>query len=408
MNEEFKSGWMAKKIEIVPLNDLVPYEKNFNRHPRSQIRQIINSIEEFGWTNPILIDKDQGIVAGHGRFEAAKQMGLLDVPVIKLDHLSDTQKRAFLIADNQIQRNSDFDHDLLADELISLREDDFDLDLLGFDEEQLLDILPEETEESGGSSEVDDVPETEKNEFNVERGQVWLLGRHRIICGDATDAEDYQKLMAGEEADLWITDPPYNVSYEGETAEKLTIQNDTMEDGDFRGFLKKAFQAAKDCLRPGASFYIWHADSEGYNFRGACFDVDLKIRQCLIWLKDSMVMGRQDYHSKHEPCLYGWKDGAGHFWNSDRKQTTVLEFIRPKRNDVHPTMKPVDLIAYQMKNNSKKGELVLDCFLGSGTTLMAAEREGRKCYGLQIDPHYCSVIIKRWQDYTGQEAKLAD
>lgn len=226
------------------------------------------------------------------------------------------------------------------------------------------------------------------------------------MCGDSTVLNDVQKLMGGALADMLLTDPPYNVAYKGKTKDKLTIENDQMDNENFRQFLQDAFKNADAVMKCGAAFYIWHADSEGYNFRGACFDIGWKVRQCLIWNKNSMVLGRQDYHWKHEPCLYGWKDGAGHNWYSDRKQTTILDFDRPARNAEHPTMKPVALFAYQIGNNTKAGDIVLDLFGGSGTTIMAAEQNDRKGYVMEYDPRYVDVIIKRWEDFTGQKAVL--
>lgn len=237
-------------------------------------------------------------------------------------------------------------------------------------------------------------------------GKLTLKSRHRLLCGDSTKAEDVERLMAGSKADLWLTDPPYNVDYTGKTKAALKVANDSMEDSQFRNFLFNCFTASFSVMKPGAAFYIWHADSEGYNFRGAVVDCKQKVRQCLVWKKQTMVMGRQDYHWKHEPCLYGWKDGASHQWFSDRKQTTVLEFDRPSRSEDHPTMKPVSLIAYQIGNSLGPQGLVYDSFLGSGTTLIAAEQLGRKCYGMEISPQYCDVIVKRWEALTGKTATL--
>jgi len=227
------------------------------------------------------------------------------------------------------------------------------------------------------------------------------------MCGDSTSIDDIEKLIDGSLVDMWLTDPPYNVAYEGKTKDALKIQNDSMSNDSFRQFLRDAYVAADTAMKPGAVFYIWHADSEGFNFRGAAFDAGWKVRQCLIWKKSTIVMGRQDYHWKHEPCLYGWKDGAGHLWAADRKQSTVLEFDKPSRNGDHPTMKPVSLFEYQMLNNTKGGDIVLDSFGGSGTTLIAAEKNGRVARIMELDPRYCDVIIKRWQDFTGKEAILS-
>jgi site-specific DNA-methyltransferase (adenine-specific) len=247
-------------------------------------------------------------------------------------------------------------------------------------------------------------PDAEPVPTTCKAGDVWQLGNHRLMCGDSTKAEDVAKLMQGEQADLWLTDPPYNVAYEGGTG--MTIMNDSMEDGKFREFLRGAYSAADSMMRPGAAFYVWHANSEGYNFRGAARDVGWQVRQCLIWEKSSLVLGRQDYQWSHEPCIYGWKDGAAHYWGSDRKQTTVMHFDKPSRSELHPTMKHVALFEYEMLNSSKQGDIVLDSFGGSGTTIIAAEKNGRRARVMEMDPKYCDVIIRRWQDFTGKEAVL--
>ena len=260
---------------------------------------------------------------------------------------------------------------------------------------------------TSGLTDPDSTPEVQEAVVTRE-GDVWLLGRHRLMCGDSTDAGSVALLMAGEKADLLLTDPPYNVSYEGATKDKLTIMNDSMDSANFRAFLADAFTAADSAMKPGAVFYIWHADSEGYNFRGAAVDAGWTIRQCLVWNKNAMVLGRQDYQWKHEPCLYGWKDGAAHLWTSDRSQTTVLEFDKPNRNGEHPTMKPVSLFEYQMLNSTNRGAVVLDLFGGSGTTMIVAEKNGRCARLMELDPRYCDVIVRRWQEFTGQEATLED
>lgn len=249
-----------------------------------------------------------------------------------------------------------------------------------------------------------DVPDV--TETRCKKGDIWKLGEHRLMCGDSTVLTEVEKLMDGEQADLLLTDPPYNVNYEGKTKDKLKIQNDKMGDDTFREFLSNAFKAADSVMKPGASFYIWHADSEGYNFRGACIDAGWTVRQCLIWNKNTIVLGRQDYHWKHEPCLYGWKDGAGHLWASDRKQSTVIDYDKPARSAEHPTMKPVGLFDYCIQNNTKGADIVLDLFGGSGTTMIAAEQDGRKARLMELDPHYCDVILTRWESLTGNKAEL--
>lgn len=389
------------KVVTKLVADLIPYVRNSRTHSDAQVAQIAASIKEFGWTNPILIDGENGIIAGHGRLLAARKLGQDKVPVIELAHLSEAQKRAYVIADNQLAMNAGWDTALLTLELVDLKDQGFDLDLLGFDPSELEKLL--EPEQVDGLTDEDAVPETPV-EPKTKLGDIYQLGNHRLMCGDSCSITDMEKLCAGQLVDMWLTDPPYNVAYEGSTG--LTIKNDNMGDDQFRQFLRDAYVTADTVMKGGAVFYIWHADSEGYNFRGAAKDAGWTVRQCLIWKKSSLVMGRQDYHWKHEPCLYGWKDGAGHLWAADRKQTTVLEFDKPARNGEHPTMKPVELFAYQMLNNTKGGDIVLDSFGGSGTTMIAAEKHGRYARLMELDPKYCDVIVKRWEDFTGKKAVL--
>lgn len=396
---------MTLQIDYEQVEALLPYAANSRTHSEAQIAQIAASIKEFGWTNPILIDGDNTIIAGHGRLLAARKLGMEEVPIICLDHLTKAQQRALVIADNQLALNAGWDMDMLSAEIESLKLEDFDLGLLGFDDAFLDDLL--ENEPTDGLTDEDAVPEAPEQPKTV-LGDVWVLGNHRLMCGDSTSVDAMQKLTEGRLVDMWLTDPPYNVAYEGGTKDKLTIQNDNMGDEQFRAFLRDAYVTADTVMKPGAVFYIWHADSEGYNFRGAAKDTGWQVRQCLIWKKSAMVMGRQDYHWRHEPCLYGWKDGAAHLWASDRKQTTILEFDKPSRNGDHPTMKPVELFEYQMLNNTKGADIVLDSFGGSGTTMIAAEKHGRYARLMELDPKYCDVIIKRWQEFTGQKAIHAD
>jgi len=391
------------KIEQRSVETLIPYINNSRKHSDEQVAQIAASIKEFGWTNPILVDGANGLIAGHGRLMAARKLKMTEVPVIELAYLTETQKKALIIADNKLALNAGWDTAMLTIEMQELQEEGFDLDLLGFDDKELNALLEPETKE--GLTDEDEVPELPK-EPKTKLGDIYILGNHRLMCGDSTSITDMEKLVNGQPVDMCLTDPPYNVAYEGGTKEKLTIQNDSMEDGQFRQFLRDAFVAADMVMKAGAVFYIWHADSEGYNFRGACHDAGWKVRQCLIWKKSSLVMGRQDYHWMHEPCLYGWKDGASHLWSADRKQTTILEFDKPSRNGEHPTMKPVELFEYQMLNNTKGGDIVLDSFGGSGTTLIAAEKHGRYARLMELDPKYCDVIVKRWEDFTGKQAVL--
>ena len=391
---------MDRKLEWRQIADLIPYARNARTHSDEQVAQIAASIKEFGWTNPILVDGENGIIAGHGRLAAARKLGNTEVPVIELTGLSEAQKRAYILADNKLALNAGWDTDMLIEELKELKEMDFDLELTGFSDKEISDFLVEEVAGLTDEDAVPDVPEEPKTKL----GDIYQLGKHRLMCGDSCSLTDMEKLCDGQLVDMWLTDPPYNVAYEGGTG--LTIQNDDMGDEQFRQFLRDAYVTADLVMKPGAVFYIWHADTEGYNFRGAAQDAGWKVRQCLIWKKSSLVMGRQDYHWKHEPCLYGWKEGAGHLWATDRKQTTILEFDKPSRNGEHPTMKPVALFEYQMLNNTKGGDIVLDSFGGSGTTMLAAEKHGRYARLMELDPKYCDVIVKRWEDFTGKKAKL--
>lgn len=393
------------KVEYRKVADLIPYARNARTHSDEQVSRIAGSIQEFGWTNPILVDGTNGILAGHGRLAAARKLGMSEVPVIELAGLSKTQKRAYILADNKLALDAGWDDELLKVELEELKLEGVELDHIGFSSEELDDLL---TVDDSDDSDEPDIPEPKPDPVS-KRGDVWTLGVHRVMCGDSCSATDISKLVwGGGRVNLYLTDPPYNVAYEGKTKDALTIENDSMEDGAFRQFLVDAFSMADTVLEPGGVFYIWHADSEGYNFRGACRDVGWKVRECLIWNKNAFVLGRQDYQWKHEPCLYGWKDGASHGWYSDRSQTTVIDCDRPMRNGEHPTMKPVELFRYLMENSSKKGDVVFDSFGGSGTTLVAAEETGRVAYLMELDPVYVDVIIKRWQEMTGLEAVRDD
>lgn len=377
------------------LSEITPY-KNNPRNNDEAVGPVAESIKEFGFKVPIVIDKNGEIVNAHTRYKAAKKLGLETVPVIVADDLSEEQIKAFRLADNKVGEIAAWDLDLLNEELNDIL--DLDMSAFGFDVLDNLDDLIEDEKD------LDDFTETVPDEPKSKLGDIYQLGSHKLMCGDSTNGADVKKLMNGELADLLLTDPPYNVAYEGKTKDSLTIKNDSMDNDSFRQFLVNAFSSANEVMKPGAVFYIWHADSEGYNFRGACFDIGWTVRQCLIWNKNSMVLGRQDYHWKHEPCLYGWKDGAGHLWASDRKQTTVIDYEKPQRNGVHPTMKPVGLFDYQIKNNTKGSDIVLDLFGGSGTTLIACESNGRHARLMEYDPKYVDVIINRWEELTGDKA----
>nr|DAI08589.1 MAG TPA: adenine specific DNA methyltransferase [Caudoviricetes sp.] len=381
------------KVENRKLDELVPYDKNAKKHDKTQINNVAESIRQYGFVQPIVIDRDGVIVIGHCRVSAAKKLGMTEVPCVCVDDLTPEQVNALRLVDNK-SNESDWDFDLLKDELPELDLSAFDFDY-GLPEEQTEEVVE------------DEAPEVDEDADPITKlGDIWQLRRHRLMCGDSTSIEDVEKLMGGQLADMLLTDPPYNVAYEGKTKDRLTIQNDSMDNDSFRQFLRDAFTSADAVMKQGAVFYIWHADSEGYNFRGACFDIGWKVRQCLIWNKNSMVMGRQDYHWKHEPCLYGWKDGASHLWASDRKQTTVIDYQRPTKAEIHPTMKPVGLFDYQIKNNTKGGDIVLDLFNGSGTTIMACEQNGRVARCMELDPRYVDACVKRWENFTGEKAVL--
>ena len=396
---------MANALQVTyrKLTDLIPYVRNARTHSDEQVAQLAGSIKEFGWTNPILVDEDGGIIAGHGRLLAAQRLKMDEVPTIQIVGLSEAQRRALVLADNKLALNAGWDFELLKVELGDLNEQGFDIALTGFSVDELSKLLaPTGTE---GLTDPDDTPEVPVEPI-TKLGDVWVCGPHRVMCGSSLEQTAVDKLCAGQAVDMLLTDPPYNVAYTGKTKDALTIKNDSMDDQSFRDFLRDAFVSADTVMKAGAVFYIWHADSEGYNFRGACKDANWTVRQCLIWRKNHMVMGRQDYHWQHEPCLYGWKEGAAHLWAADRKQTTILDFDRPSRNESHPTMKPVALFEYQLLNNTKGGDIVLDNFGGSGTTLIAAEKNGRVARLMELDPKYVDVIVQRWQEFTGKQATL--
>ena len=393
---------------MTSIKDLKSDHKNARRRTDRSASLIAESLKRYGAARSIVIDEDGRILAGNGTVEGAKKAGIDKLRIIEAEGdeliavrrtgLSEDEKVGLALADNRSSDLSEWDHDMLRQ-----LSEEHDLTPWFEDDELLAEVL--DTVE--GNTDPDDVPEPPEEPV-TKLGDLWVLGNHRLLCGDSTDTVALERLMAGRNADLWLTDPPYNVNYEGGTSDALKMQNDSMKDADFRQFLHDVYVAANCFLRPGAVFYIWHADSEGYNFRGAANDVGWKVRQCLIWLKSCLVMGRQDYQWKHEPCLYGWTEGAAHYWGSDRKQTTILEFDKPRRNGEHPTMKPVELFEYQMANSTKQGDVVFDSFGGSGTTMIAAERIHRKARLMELDPKYCDVIVKRWEQFTGKKAMLEE
>lgn len=415
------------QIELINIDEIIPYENNAKLHPEEQIEQIKKSILEFGNNDPIAIDKNNVIIEGHGRLLALKELGYKEVEVIKLGHLTEEQRKAYTLIHNKLTMNTDFDIEILESELAAINiidMSDFDFDLSIESEEITIE---------------DDYDVEEKleqiEEPKSKPGDIYQLGEHRLMCGDSTSLEDVKKLMNEEKADLLLTDPPYNVNISN--SDGMTIENDNMSDDNFKQFLNAAFENASASLKKGGAFYIWHGDSETVNFRNACEDNELSVRQCLIWVKNGFNFGRQDYKWKHEPCLYGWKDGAGHYFIdeynnptviednlnidllkkeelkklveellSDKVPTTIIHEDKPLKNDKHPTMKPINLLSFQIKNSSKKEEIVLDLFGGSGSTLISCEQLNRKCYMMEYDPKYVDVIIDRWETLTSKKAVL--
>lgn len=402
---------MAKEIiyrKLTELKKLPNNPRTIKKDDMERLKKSIKDNPDYFEARPIILSNRTGelvILAGNQRYEAAKYLKMEEVPTFLLEGLTEAREREIIIRDNV--SNGDWDMDTLANEWDTQELTDWGLDLDWDEPEQ-------EVVE-------DEAPEVSDEPADSVLGGAYQLGRHRLMCGDSTDAGSVAILMDGQKADLWLTDPPYNVDIgqgggsimsmrkQNHRTDGATIMNDKMDSEKFREFLFGAFSAAVENMREGAVFYVWHSDTEGLNFRKACKESGLQVRQCLIWAKDQLIMGRWDYQSKHEPCLYGWKGGAPHNWYSDRKQTTLLEFERPKRSEEHPTMKPVALFSYQIQNSSKKGDAVLDTFGGSGTTLIACEQLGRKCYMMELDPHYCDVIRKRyWRFVTGSEQGWQD
>lgn len=410
----------------IELTELIPYENN-PRNNEEAVEPVANSIKTFGFKVPIVVDRNNVIIAGHTRYKAAKKLGLEKVPCIVADDLTDEQVKAFRLADNKVGELATWDLELLNIELENIM--DIDMSEFSFDLDLEIDEISVEDDEYDVESTLEEIVEPK-----AKPGDIYLLGSHRLMCGDSTNSDDVEKLMDGKEADLLLTDPPYNVAVEN--SQGMTIENDDMSDSDFKEFLNSAFKNASASLKKGGAFYIWHGDSETVNFRNACEDNELSVRQCLIWVKNSFNFGRQDYKWKHEPCLYGWKEGASHYFVeeynnptviedkididslkkdelkklleellSDKIPTTVVHEDKPLKNDKHPTMKPINLLTFQIKNSSKKDEIVLDLFGGSGSTLITAEQLKRNCYMMEYDPKYVDVIIDRWETLTGLKAK---
>ena len=393
---------MEKEMQyyLADVSELIPYVRNARTHSEAQVSQIAASIREFGFLSPILVAEDNTILAGHGRLAAALKLGLKKVPCVKENHLTETQKRAYIIADNKLSLNAGWDSELLAVELSELEGADFNLDLLGFDEVELSSIFDADKDVSDDDFDVE--KELEEPCFS-KTGDMWTLGKHRVICGDATKLETFKTRLEDTQVTLVVTDPPYNVNYEGSAGK---IKNDNMENDKFYQFLFNSFVNMEQAMADDASIYVFHADTEGLNFRKAFQDAGFYLSGCCIWKKPSLVLGRSPYQWQHEPCLYGWKKKGKHKWYAGRKETSVWEFEKPKKNADHPTMKPIALLAYPIKNSSMTNSLVLDPFAGSGSTLIACEQTGRICYAIELDEKYCDVIVKRYIEQVGNDKSV--
>lgn len=394
MNIQKISIEKLKPAEYNPRKDLKPEDEEYQKIKKSLI--------EFGYVAPVIVNSDMTVIGGHQRLKVLKELGYTEIECNVVD-LDKAKEKALNIALNKI--TGEWDNTKLEELLAELKETDIDMDMTGFSFDEVDNMLKDIT----GSKEDDFDLDQALNEIEEpisKPGDVWILGRHRLMCGNSTQKEDVMHLMNKQDADMILTDPPYNVDYVGKTSEALKIENDNMNETEFYNFLIDAFRNMFESVKYGGSIYVFHADTEGLNFWNAFKAVGFKLAQCLVWVKNTFVMGRQDYQWRHEPILYGWKEGAGHYFVYNRKQSTVLEFDKPSRNAEHPTMKPIDLLVYLIKNSSKENDIILDLFGGSGSTLIAAEQVQRTCYTMELDPKYCDVIIKRWENLTGQKAIL--
>ena len=385
-------GKTTTEMQLVPLSKLVPYVNNARTHSPEQLTKLRSSLREFGFINPVIIDRDFNVIAGHGRIAAAKEEGMEEVPCVFVDYLTEAQKKAYILADNRMALDAGWDEELLRIEIESLQGADFDVSLTGFGEDEIADLFAGDGEKDVRDDDFDLSAALEKAAF-VERGDIWTVGRHRLVCGDATSAEDVSALMDGKKANLIVTDPPYNVAFKSGSG--LSIQNDSMENGEFYTFLYNSFQNMAGHLEKGGAAYVFHADTEGLNFRKAFVDAGFHLAGVCIWVKNSLVLGRSDYQWQHEPVLYGFLKNGKHPWYSDRKQTTIWNYDKPKRNKNHPTSKPLDLLGYPICNSSQENAIVLDTFGGSGSTMMACEQTNRICHMMELDEKYASVILRR-------------
>lgn len=384
------------KMELVDIDKLIPYVNNARTHSPEQINKLRASLREFGFINPVIIDDKFNVVAGHGRIAAAQAEGIKEVPCVYVDYLTEAQKKAYILADNRMAMDAGWDEETLRVELEALQDMAFDLSMTGFDEKELADLF--KTDEHVEDDDFDLDAALEKAAF-VKKGDIWTVGRHRLMCGDATSAEDVAKLMDGKKANIIVTDPPYGVSFK--SSDGLSIQNDSLKGDEFYQFLLQAFKNMADNLTKGGAAYVFHADTEGLNFRKAFIDAGFHLAGCCIWVKNSLVLGRSDYQWQHEPVLYGFLQNGNHPWYSDRKQTTIWNFDKPKRNKNHPTSKPLDLLGYPIQNSSQANGIVIDTFGGSGSTMMACEQTNRICYMMELDEKYASVILRRYVEDGG-------
>lgn len=386
------------QMEMISTNKLIPYVNNARTHSAEQVNKLRSSLREFGFVNPVIVDKDYGIIAGHGRVLAAKEEGIDEVPCVLVDYLTEAQKKAYIIADNRFAQEAGWDEELLRIEIESLQGEDFDISLTGFEADEIADLFKNGNDKEVQDDDYDLSAALEKAAF-VEKGDVWTVGRHRLMCGDATSADDVSKLMDSRKANLILTDPPYGVSFQ--SSDGLSIQNDSIKGEEFYQFLLSAMQNMASVLENGGAAYVFHADTEGLNFRKAFVDAGFHLAGCCIWVKNSLVLGRSDYQWQHEPVLYGFLQNGKHPWYSDRKQTTIWNFDKPKRNKNHPTSKPLDLLAYPISNSTQENAIVIDTFGGSGSTLMACEQSNRICCTMELDEKYASVILRRYVENGG-------
>ena len=383
------------EMQLISTEKLIPYVNNARTHSAEQINKLRSSLREFGFINPVIIDRDYNVIAGHGRIEAAKAEGISEVPCVFADYLTPAQKKAYILADNRMAMDAGWDEELLRVEIEALQAESFDVGLTGFDESEIADLFETDSEVKDDDFDVD--AELEKPPV-TKSGDLWLLGNHRLICGDSTREETYTLLMDGKKANLVVTDPPYNVNYEGSAGK---IKNDNMENSKFYQFLLDAFTNMEKVMENDASIYVFHADTEGLNFRKAFADAGFYLSGTCIWKKQSLVLGRSPYQWQHEPVLFGWKKKGRHQWYTGRKESTIWEFDKPKKNGDHPTMKPVPLVAYPIKNSSMSNCIVLDPFGGSGSTLIACEQTNRVCHTIELDEKFCDVIVKRFIEQAG-------